>query len=144
LTTPEGGTAEWKSYALRAYQRRTLAADALIASSYLTGTNTRRVRQALVALFGGTVSKGTVSRKSDWDTWNSRSVAGEPIVRLILDGSSGAPRPQADQLTDFTTRCAGRASGRPEGSARDRELGRRKRRGMAHGAGRSRRAGAML
>src|ERR1019366_6770497 len=35
LTTPEGGTAEWKSQALRAYQRRTLAADALIASTYL-------------------------------------------------------------------------------------------------------------
>ena len=33
LTTPEGGTAEWKSQALRAYQRRTLAADALIARS---------------------------------------------------------------------------------------------------------------
>ena len=32
LTTPEGKTAEWKSQALRAYQRRTLAADALIAS----------------------------------------------------------------------------------------------------------------
>jgi hypothetical protein len=29
--------------ALRAYQRRTLAADALIAGSYLAGTNTRRV-----------------------------------------------------------------------------------------------------
>ncbi len=41
LITPEGGTAEWKSQALRAYQRRTLAADALIASSYLAGTNTR-------------------------------------------------------------------------------------------------------
>jgi transposase-like protein len=92
LTTPEGGTAEWKSQALRAYQRRTLAADALIASSYLAGTNTRRVRRALAALFGGTVGKDTVSRtwrkvKSDWDAWNGRSLAGEPIVRLILDGT---------------------------------------------------------
>ena len=92
LTTPEGGTAEWKSQALRAYQRRTLAADALIASSYLAGTNTRRVRRALAALFGGTIGKDTVSRtwrkvKSDWDVWNSRSLAGEPIVRLILDGT---------------------------------------------------------
>ena len=72
LTTPEGGTAEWKSQALRAYQRRTLAADALIVSSYLAGTNTRRVRRALVALFDGTVGKDTVSRtwrktKGDWD-----------------------------------------------------------------------------
>jgi transposase-like protein len=92
LTKPEGGTAEWKSQALRAYQRRTLAADALIASCYLAGTNTRRVRRALAALFGGTVGKDTVSRtwrkvKSDWDAWNSRSLAEEPIVRLILDGT---------------------------------------------------------
>jgi transposase-like protein len=92
LTTPDGKTAEWKSQALRAYQRRTLAADALIASSYLAGTNTRRVRRALAALFGGTVGKDTVSRtwrkvKSDWDAWNSRSLAAEPIVRLILDGT---------------------------------------------------------
>ena len=62
LNTPEGRTTEWKSQALRAYQRRTLAADALIASSYLAGTNTRRVRRALAALFGGTVGKDTVSR----------------------------------------------------------------------------------
>ena len=92
LTTPEGKTAEWKSQALRAYQRRTLAADALIASTYLAGTNTRRVRRALAALFGGTVGKDTVSRtwrkvKSDWDAWNTRSLAEDPIVRLILDGT---------------------------------------------------------
>jgi len=34
-----------------------LAADALIASTYLAGTNTRRVRRALKALFGGAVGK---------------------------------------------------------------------------------------
>ena len=92
LNTPEGKTTEWKSRALRAYQRRTLAADALIASCYLAGTNTRRVRRALAALFGGTVGKDTVSRtwrkvKSDWDAWNTRSLAEEAIVRLILDGT---------------------------------------------------------
>src|SRR5487761_38496 len=92
LNTVDGKTTEWKSQALRAYQRRTLAADALIASTYLAGTNTRRVRRALAALFGGTVGKDTVSRvwrkvKSDWDAWNTRSLAEEPIVRLILDGT---------------------------------------------------------
>lgn len=92
LNTPGGKTTEWKSQALRAYQRRTLAADALIASTYLAGTNTRRVRRALGALFGGAVGKDTVSRtwrkvKSDWDAWNARSLADEPIVRLILDGT---------------------------------------------------------
>jgi putative transposase len=88
-----GTTTEWKSQALRAYQRRTLAADAVIAGAYLAGTNTRRVRRALGALFGGAVGKDTVSRvwrkvKSDWEAWNARSLADEPIVRLILDGTA--------------------------------------------------------
>ena len=92
LNTETGKTTEWKSQTLRAYQRRTLAADALIASCYLAGTNTRRVRRALGALFGGAVGKDTVSRvwrkvKTDWDAWNARSLAEEPIVRLILDGT---------------------------------------------------------
>jgi putative transposase len=92
LKTAGGKTTEWKSKALRAYQRRTLVADALIASCYLAGTNTRRVRRALASLFGGAVGKDTVSRvwrkvKSDWDAWNARSLAEEPIVRLILDGT---------------------------------------------------------
>jgi transposase-like protein len=92
LQAADGKTKEWKSEALRAYQRRTLAADALIAGTYLAGTNTRRVRRALAALFGGTVGKDTVSRvwrkvKRDWEAWNARSLAEEPIVRLILDGT---------------------------------------------------------
>ena len=78
--------------ALRAYQRRTHAAEALIASAYRAGVNTRRVRRALTALFGGAVGKDTVSRtwrkvKGDWEAWNARSLADEPIVRLILDGT---------------------------------------------------------
>jgi transposase-like protein len=92
LMQPDGGTTEWKSQALRAYQRRTRAAEALIASAYLAGVNTRRVRRALAALFGGAVGKDIVSRtwrkvKGDWDAWNARSLADEPIVRLILDGT---------------------------------------------------------
>jgi len=57
LNGSDGKTTEWKSQALRSYQRRTLAADALIASTYLSGTNTRRVRRALRALFGGAVGR---------------------------------------------------------------------------------------
>jgi putative transposase len=39
------------------------------------------------------VGKDTVSRtwrkvKSDWDSWNARSLTDEPIVRLILDGTT--------------------------------------------------------
>src|SRR4249919_2363927 len=92
LDSAEGKTTEWKSTALRAYQRRTKQADSLIAGAYLAGTNTRRVRRALSAVFGGAISKDTVSRvwrkvKADWDAWNSRSLADEPIIRLILDGT---------------------------------------------------------
>src|SRR5271170_7739236 len=92
LLGPDGKTTEWKSEVLRTYQRRTLAADALIASAYLAGTNTRRVRRALKALFAEGIGKDVVSRvwrkvKSDWEAWNARSLATEPIVRLILDGT---------------------------------------------------------
>src|SRR5260221_154933 len=43
----------WNSRVWRPSHRATLAADALIASPYWPGTNTRRVRRALRALFGG-------------------------------------------------------------------------------------------
>jgi transposase-like protein len=92
LATPSGGTAEWRNATIPAYQRRTRQADALIAGVYLAGTNTRRVRRALISLFGGGAGKDVVSRvwrqvKTDWDAWNARSLADEPIVRLILDGT---------------------------------------------------------
>ena len=74
------------------YQRLTKTAEALIASVYLSGTNTRRVKRALFALFKGAVGKDVVSRawrkvKTDWDAWCARSLADEDIVRLILDGT---------------------------------------------------------
>ena len=88
----DGKTNEWKCKSLRAYQRRTKQAEALIAGAYLSGTNTRRVRRALSAVFKGAVGKDVVSRtwrkvKGDWDAWNARSLKDEPIVRLILDGT---------------------------------------------------------
>jgi putative transposase len=49
LTAADGKATEWRGKALPAYQRRTQAADALIAGAYLAGTNTRRVRRALAA-----------------------------------------------------------------------------------------------
>ncbi len=93
LATADGKTTEWKSKALRAYQRRTHTADALVAGAYLPGANTRRLRRALKAVFGGAVGKDTVSRiwrkiKTDWEAWNARDLTTEPIVRLILDGTA--------------------------------------------------------
>ena len=88
----DGKVREWRSKALPRYQRLTKTAEALIASVYLSGTNTRRVKRALFALFKGAVSKDVVSRawrkvKSDWDAWCARSLADEDIIRLILDGT---------------------------------------------------------
>ena len=88
----DGRTTEWRSQALRRYQRLTKRAEALIAAVYLAGTNTRRVKRALFGLFQGAVGKDVVSRawrkvKVDWDAWCARSLAEEDIVRLILDGT---------------------------------------------------------
>lgn len=88
----DGKTSEWHSQTLPAYQRRTKEIDAVIAGSYLAGTNTRRVGRALAALFRGSVSKDTVSRvwrkiKGDWEAWNARDLSSEDMVRLILDGT---------------------------------------------------------
>lgn len=87
-----GKVTEWRSKALPRYQRLTKKAEALIAAVYLAGTNTRRVKRALFGLFEGAVGKDVVSRawrkvKVDWDAWCARSLAGEDIVRLILDGT---------------------------------------------------------
>jgi len=88
----EGKLTEWRSKALLRYRRLTKKAEALIASVYLAGTNTRRVKRALVGLFEGAVSKDVVSRawrkvKVDWDAWSTRTLADEDVVRLILDGT---------------------------------------------------------
>ena len=83
---------EWKSQLLPAYKRLSPRAEALIAQAYLAGMNTRRVRRALAGLFAGRVGKDVVSRawqrtRSAWEAWQKRDLAGEGIVRLILDGT---------------------------------------------------------
>jgi putative transposase len=62
LAISDGKTVEWKNATIPAYRRRARQADALIAGACLAGTNTRRVRRPLAALFGGAVGKDTVSR----------------------------------------------------------------------------------
>ncbi len=92
MTSEGGGTREWRSATLPRYARMTRQVEALIAGGYLSGTNTRRVKRALAALFGGAVGKDVVSRtwrkvRTDWDAWTKRDLAGEDIARLILDGT---------------------------------------------------------
>jgi putative transposase len=92
LNQADGTNREWHSEVLPRYGRMTKQVEALIAGAYLSGTNTRRVRRALGALFKGAVSKDTVSRtwrkvQTDWTAWCRRSLAEEDVVRLILDGT---------------------------------------------------------
>jgi transposase-like protein len=102
----EAGEQEWKSALLPAYRRLSRRAEALIAEAYLAGMNTRRVRRALAKLFEGHIGKDIVSRfagsqdgrggrperegqttRSAWQVWQERDLAGDDIVRLILDGT---------------------------------------------------------
>ena len=88
----DGTSREWHSEALPRYARMTKQVEAVIAGAYLSGTNTRRVRRALGALFKGAVGKDVVSRtwrkvQTDWEAWCRRSLADEDVVRLILDGT---------------------------------------------------------
>src|SRR3954469_9588975 len=92
MAEAEGGTREWRSAELPRYARITRQGEALIAGAYLAGTNTRRVKRALAALFRGAVGKDVVSRtwrkvKAHWEAWNRRDLAAEDVVRLILDGT---------------------------------------------------------
>ena len=88
----DGKQAEWRGQTLPAYKRLTKQAEMLIAGAYLAGTNTRRVRRALCAVFSGAVGKDTVSRawrkvRGDWEAWQKRDLVGDELVRLILDGT---------------------------------------------------------
>ena len=67
LNTPDGKTTEWKSKALRAYQRRTLVADALIAGAPTWPAPTHagcaaRLRPCLAARSARTRSAGSGAR----------------------------------------------------------------------------------
>jgi len=77
LQGEDGRMCEHRSALLPRYRRLTVAALSLIASAYLAGVNTRRVRRALGALFGGAVSKDSVSR-----AWR---ILDGTVVRLRLD-----------------------------------------------------------
>ena len=109
LNQADGTSREWRSDALPRYARMTKQVEALIAGAYLSGTNTRRVRRALGALFQGAVSKDTVSRtwrkvQTDWEAWCRRSLADEDVVRLILDGT--VVRVRLDRKATLISLCA--------------------------------------
>ena len=90
------------------------------------------------------MSKDIVSRvwrkiKSDWDAWNARSLAAEPIVRLIFDGT--VVRVRLDRkATSVSLLVVLGVREEAEGDARGQEHGRRIRRSLALRSRRSDRA----
>ena len=87
----ETGTKEFKSEIVRRYARRTRRLDAALITSYLVGTNTRKVRLALRPLVEGTaMSRSAVSRvvkrlQDLFDAWRGRDLSQESYVILLLD-----------------------------------------------------------
>ena len=99
-----GGSEEWRSELLPRYQRRTAEVDEAVLGSYLAGTNTRRIRQALKPLLGDTaLSKSAVSRivarlKKYFDQWSHRDLAGEHYLVVYLDAMRLPIRMAANQI----------------------------------------------
>jgi hypothetical protein len=103
----DGKVTEWRSKALPRYQRLTKTAEALIASVYLAGTNTRRVKRALFGLFQGAVGKDVVSRA--WRKVRSTGRRGAPAAGpgRTSSGSSSTARSSRRGSTarPRTSRC---------------------------------------
>jgi len=87
----ETGTKEFKSQIVRRYERRTRRLDAAMITSYLVGTNTRKVSLALKPLVEGTaMSRSAVSRlvkrlQDLFETWRGRDLSQESYAILVLD-----------------------------------------------------------
>jgi transposase-like protein len=85
------GTREFESQVVRRYERRTRRLDAAMMTSYLVGTNTRKVRLALRPLVEGTgMSRSAVSRlvkrlQDLFEAWRGRDLSQESYVILVLD-----------------------------------------------------------
>lgn len=87
----DGSTREFRSQLLPRYARRTRPVDQAILGTYLGGTNTRRIKRALGALFGkSNLSKSAVSRivgrlEDLFAKWDQRDLSEEYYPVLFLD-----------------------------------------------------------
>jgi transposase-like protein len=98
LFDESGESREYRSRLLPRSKRLTPTVETLMASIYLTGTSTRKVRVALASVLGG-VSKSSVSRalakmKPAWEAWQLRDLSSLEVIRLIpglsiVDGNPG-------------------------------------------------------
>jgi transposase-like protein len=98
---------EWQSAMMPRYSRRAREVDAALLGLYFGGVNTRKVKQAIRPLLRNSpLSKSSISRlvvrlKDYFEAWRSRSLAGEDIRYVYLDG------------TYVRVRCAGRSGSLP-------------------------------
>src|SRR5512132_730511 len=135
---------EWRSKVLPRYARMTRQVEALIAGTYLAGTNTRRVRRALAALFKGGDRQGR---------GQPHLAEGEDGLGSLVEAPArrGGHRPadprrhrrarpaRQEGDIDLAAGCPRRPSRRAEGAARREEHGWRERGRLAGAARRSRR-----
>lgn len=88
----EEGTREFESQIVRRYERRTRRVDTALVTSYLTGTNTRKLRLALQPLLEGTaLSRSAISRvvqrlQGLFTAWRTRDLSRDEYAVVVLDG----------------------------------------------------------
>ena len=94
LFRASGASTEWQSKIVPKYERRTASLDETLVGMYLSGTNLRRIKQALKPLLAGTpLDKNVVSRlvgrlKSYLDNWRERLFNGQTYLYLYLDATN--------------------------------------------------------
>lgn len=92
LFAADGKEEEWQSAIIPRYARRCRAVDAALLGMYFGGVNTRKVKQAIRPLLRNSpLSKSSISRlivrlKDYFEGWRKRSLAGEDVRYIYLDG----------------------------------------------------------
>jgi len=85
-------TQEFQSQIIRRYERRAKQVDDAILGIYLSGCNTRRIKNALKPMLKGVpLSKSSISRliaslRQGFEEWMSKSLADKKIVYVYADG----------------------------------------------------------
>lgn len=85
-------TEEFQTEIIRKYERRAKQVDDAIVAIYLSGCNTRRIKNALKPLLKGVpLSKSAVSRliatlRQGFEEWMNKSLADKKIVYVYADG----------------------------------------------------------
>jgi transposase-like protein len=91
LQHPDGSWTEWQSGLLPRYRRMSAAVEEAVVRTYLSGSNTRRIKAALAPLVGrGPLSKSAVSRlvqrlHASYEVWRTQELTGLSARYVYLD-----------------------------------------------------------